>query len=284
MLQAQATNVQFNLASISAKLGIGAASVSLTAEKQAQTLVGDTVSLLKSLEKKNAVKPSDLLPRLEKSCFYHDQGIWKNGLFKFDSMCSQPTVIYALWRVLKGSLILLIGSPNNILGEKIVAGDCYIPGTSDAHLNILRFIDDSFRFDESVAVRTEPANTYGDDLPVPEASNSTIVFSSAPKSREEVFNRMRSHKAEDELVFIPNERGVNLAFLCLRQLSQLADTHIDTVFRIFSIHDIPKLDDTEHFESSWRFDAKELVEQAQDLGIFDFDRVYLGSPVYTALQ
>ena len=116
MLKAQIGTAGFSLASISSKLGLGAASVSLTAERQAQSLVGDTLSLVKALEKRKALKPSYDLPRLNASDFYHDQGTWKSGLFKFDSICDQPTVTYALWRVLKGSLILLIGSPNNILG------------------------------------------------------------------------------------------------------------------------------------------------------------------------
>ena len=281
MLQAQASKSRFNLASISSKLGIGAASLSLSAERKAHTLVGDTLSLLKSLETKRAIRSSATLPRLKKTCFYHDRGIWKSGLFWFDSTCSQPTVIYALWRVLKRSLILLVGSPNNILGEKVVAGDCYVPGTSGAHLEILRFIDDSFRLDEAVAVRTKKAYTYGSDAPVPEASNSPIIFPAAPKSREEAFSRMHSREARDNLRFDPNEKGVNLAFLCLRQLSQLADTHIDTVFRIFSIHDISKPD---QIDSSWPAYRDQIVEEAEALGIFDFERVYLGSPVYTALE
>lgn len=278
MLLAQVANRTLGLSSISSKLGFGPASVTVTAEKQNHTLVADTLKLLKTLEMNRSVRPSASLDGLDTDHFYHDQGLWQSGLFRFDSMCDHPTVTYALWRELGRSLILLVGSPNNILGEKVVVGDCFVPGTSGAHLEILEYVDTALRTDEPVAVRTGPAETYGHDIPVPQLSNSSIV---APKALESCEPRERRHSTrDDDLEFRPNERGLTLGLLCLRQLRALPEGDLDLVFRVFSAHRIPREDELERF-GSWN--PEEKRDRAQALGLFNYDTVYLGSPVYTAL-
>jgi hypothetical protein len=284
MLQAQSRKPRFRLTSISSKLGFGAASVTINAEKQSATLINETLSLVRNLEKTKSLRPSSDLSKLDTAVFYHDQGLWHSDLFKFGSDFGSPTVTYALWRVAGDSLILLIGSPNNILGDKIVNGDCFVPGTSGAHLEILAYVDQCLTVDEPAAVRVGPSITYGRNIPVPEPTNSPIIF---PEDYDErAYKRDWSRHQEDKqsLQFLRNERGLSLAFLCLRQLTQLNETSLETVFRVFSVHDIPAEHETERFEGSWQFTPDELIQQARDLGILDFERIYLGSPVYTALE
>jgi len=278
MLRAQLANRTFSLSSISSKLGFGFASVTVTAEKQNYTLVADTLKLLNALEKNRSVRPLESLAGLEAGHFYHDHGFWQSGLFRFDSECEHPTITYALWRELGRSLILLVGSPNNILGERIVVGDCFVPGTSGAHLEILQYVDTFLRTDEPVAVRTGPPETYGHDVPVPELSNSSIV---APKALASFEPQGRSHSTrDDDLDFRPNERGLALGLLCLHQLRSLPEGNLDLVFRVFSAHGIPCDDELERL-GSWNIEKKR--DRAQALGLFNYEKVYLGSPVYTAL-
>jgi len=276
MLRAQADNSTFGLSSISSKLGYGPASVTVTAEKQNHTLVADTLKILNTLEKNRSVSPSESLDGLDSDRFYHDRGSWQSGLFRFDSLCYHPTVTYALWRQLGRSLILLVGSPNNILGEKVVVGDCFVPGTSGAHLAILEYVGTVLRTDEPVAVRTGPAETYGHDVPVPELSNSSIH---APKALESPEPRGRWRRGYD-LEVRQNERGLTLGLLCLHQLRSLPEGNLDLVFRVFSAHGIPRDHELERF-GSWK--PEEERDRARALGLFEYDRVYLGSPVYTAL-
>lgn len=240
MLRAQAANRTLGLSSISSKLGYGPASVTVTAEKKNHTLVADTLKLSRTLEKNGSVKLSESLDALDSNHFYHDQGSWQSGLFRFDSVCNHPTVTYALWRELVRSLILLVGSPNNILGEKVVVGDCFVPGTSGAHLEILEYVDTVLRTDEPVAVRTGPPETYGRDVPVPELSNSKLVAPKAPEWREPRGRRHSTHEDEDDLEFRRNERGLTLGLLCLRQLRSLPQGNLDLMFRVFSAHGIPR--------------------------------------------
>ena len=284
MLHAQSRKPRFSLTSISAKLGFGAASVTANAEKQSATLVNETLSLVRNLEKTQSLRPLSDLSKLDTTVFYHDQGLWHSGLFKFGSAFGPPTVTYALWRVDGDSLILLIGSPNNILGDKIVNGDCFVPGTSGAHLEILEYVDQCLTVDEPAVVHVGPPTTYGKNIPVPEPANSPIIFPDGYYER--VHERDYSGHQEDtqRLQFLRNERGLNLAFLCLRQLTQLNETSLETVFRVFSVHDIPAEHETVRFRGSWHIESDELIQQARDIGIFDFKRIYLGSPVYTALE
>lgn len=278
MLQAQVDKPKFSISSISSKLGFGPASVTVAAEKQNHTLVANTLKLLKTLENSRSIRPSDSLSKLDTAHFYHDQGIWKSGLFTFDSWCNNPTVIYALWRELERALILLVGSPNNILGDKIVVGDYFVPGTSGAHLAILKYVGNVLCTDELVAVRTGPSETYGRNVPVPELSNSKIIL---PKSFESRKQLQRRNLEEEDDLYCHEERGLTLGCLCLRQLKVLPESHLDLVFRMFSTYDIPNEDEVERF-GSWK--PEERLAKARTLGLFKYDRVYLGSPVYTALD
>lgn len=278
MLQAQVGKPRFSVSSISSKLGFGLASVTVAAEKQNHTLVADTLKLLKTLENSGSVRPSESLNELNTAHFYHDEGFWKSGLFTFDSMCNHPTVIYALWRELERALILLVGSLNNILGDKVVVGDCFVPGTSGAHLEILEYVDNFLCTDEPVAVRVGPPETYGKNVPVPELSNSRIVLPRSFKSQKQLWRRR--FEKEDNLEFRRDERGLTLGFLCIRQLNVLPELQLDLVFRVFSTHGIPNEQEVERF-GSWRLE--ERLAEARTLGLLKYDRVYLGSPVYTAL-
>jgi hypothetical protein len=71
-----------------------------------------------------------------------------------------------------------------------------------------------------------------------------------------------------------------LGFLCLRQLNLLPEVRLDLVFRVFSTHDIPSEQEVARF-GSWQ--PEESLAKARTLGLLKYDRVYFGSPVYTAL-
>jgi hypothetical protein len=106
------------------------------------------------------------LQRLETTLFIQDKGTWHHGLFSFNHPPyfrdhKMSVITYVLWRTFGASIVLLVGSPRNILGEEAVIRDgVLIPGSNGAFFHLLDFIDNSIQTDEPYAV-TWNRNIYG---------------------------------------------------------------------------------------------------------------------------
>lgn len=244
-------------------------------------LVSDALTLLSSLAATKLLSPLPASGLLSHDGFYEDVGNWHSGLFSLNWMENTPTVVYAMFRVLKDSFVLLVGSPNNILGEKVVSAQYFVPGTSGAQIAILRFVSSMFDVEEPVAVTEGEVETYGYIGPVPEQTNSPIrnPFSVSWGDRP-------PYRYPEEPSFIgefgfhskEKKKGECLAVLCLSQLHKLPLTRLDLAFRVFSTAQILRPD------GPFRYDyERERFEELEKLGVYRYKTVYLGSPLYTAL-
>src|ERR1043166_4892622 len=269
MLSAQLHKSGFDLTSITAKLGIGVGSLSIKAEKSDGELISLALKVRDALHRRKEIEVLEDGEPLKTSCFYQDQGKWRSGLLAFDTMFGETTVVYALWRPLGRSLIALVGSPNNVLGSKVVSGGCFVAGSGDAYLLILDFIDRDLTADECVMVclkEPRPHRSTGlrfrdRTLPTPPLSVSPIIV---PPSFE-MANLERASKERFGLEF-SLEKGRALGTLCLKNMGTFADADLEVLFRLFSEHPIPK----GFGNTSWEQDQKRKMSR---LGGLNYDKV-----------
>lgn len=146
---------------------------SMAPENQ-ENLVADTLALVSSLTSTNLLSPMPSADTLSQEGFYEDKAEWHHGLFSMNWMGNTPSVVYAMFRVLEESIVLLVGSPNNILGEKTVSAEYFVPGTSGAQMDIHEYVSSMFNVEEPVAVSEGRVDAYSYGGPLPEQTNSPI--------------------------------------------------------------------------------------------------------------
>jgi hypothetical protein len=135
-------------------------------------------------------------------------------------------VTYLLWRRWQDSIILLAGSPENVLGERVVREGVWAYGTTGTWATLLPFAE--------AALRTDEPNIVG-------------VASSAVRLEAGDLRWMDSDGVQADVQEEPlppemlDSRALVLGALCLGQLSNLptGQIDIDTAFRVFQPHCAP---------------------------------------------
>ena len=167
---------------------------------------------------------------------------------------------YLLWRPFKESLILLIGSPSNIIGERVVHDGIFLPGTSGAMESLLSFVENNMTVDEDHLV------------PIPNrASNPfTGVTSGEVDFRaEEVDQGPRSWFSSKE------PSGILLGLFCLRHLRRLPLMKIRTVFKLLRTLPIPANDESRGVHTYDIYGRSNIA---------NYKTIYVGSPLYTSIE
>jgi hypothetical protein len=189
-------------------------------------------------------------------------GAWRHGLYYFDKDGGPTFCIYMLWRKHLDSLLLLVGSAGNILGENIVKQGTFIPGTSGAAHYIMDFIREHLSTDEPVAtalVYPDTSSYYDSYL----AENDQLV-DVVPEARFRLpVDRLHEWGSRR---FTPqaNDKATRIVKFCYSELRNLEKAEINSVFRLVNSFEIPE--------------GKE--ESKQYSGI---KQVYIGSPLYTSI-
>lgn len=270
------TKVQMLMPQMAAAVRPNLSSITLSGQ---DNLVSDTLTLISSLTSTKLLSPVPSSEPLSHGSFYEDLADWHSGLFSLNWMGNKPSVVYAMFRVVDEAIVLLVGSPNNILGEKIVSAEYFVPGTSGAQIEILNYVSKMFDVKEPVAVTEGAVHTYSYRGPVPEQTNSPIRnpfrASKSDWYRDQEGPDFMRHGwlSSDE-----EKKGDSLAILCLSQLRKLPCQKLDVAFRVFSTHQISNPD--ESFEYGFK---RKHYEMAKNLGLYRYKTLYLGSPLYTAL-
>ena len=217
--------------------------------------------------------------------FYHSEDLWRHGLFYFATLPS-VTVTYLLWRSFDQSLVLLAGSPKNIIGQTTLGDGIYLSSTGDA-------IDTLGSGDFLREIHTDEPNQSKNHHLQP---NQTVS---------------RGFTDVDWVYMVhTNSRSAPMAMFCFKHLRRLPEMQVDTVFKIFSKFDSVtgnclsdlnlehekvrlELDEDDSTKSQWQRGAeyREFVEaewqtriaEAKRFGLQNYRIVYIGSPVYTAL-
>jgi hypothetical protein len=250
---------RFPLQGLSAKVTVPGAEVTVSGERgeQEDDLVARTIGVERKLRRRNLVKNLAAESQLDPSSYYADEATWWNGLFAFSgdfslSKDAGRVVSYLLWRPWLDSIVLLAGSPENVLGERVIRDGVWAYGTTGTWATILRFAETTFATDEPGYEAVTAAS----------ASTPAVGHQAAP----------------DGLFDSPS--GLALAVICARYLSALPHTTVETVFRVsqrFPIQTPGLLPDWAqkalgHGSAGGR--RVELVRRCE--------AVYVGSPLYTA--
>lgn len=247
-------------------------------ERQPGYLVSLGEDVIASVNAGVRAAPPDRGEFLEVTKFYHDLSAWRSGVFSFDSSCEQPTLVYVAWRAVRNSLVLLVGSPNNIVGAKKVEGDCFIPGTQGAHLRILDFVDQTLGTDERVMVSVFEPELFGDtSVAVPELTNGEVISRLHPKAMAARWHDIT--KGDLSLPASSDEKGLRLGFLCLKNMLRLPQTRIEVIFRVFGEYSIPKAREVDRFGT---YKPVDKIAEAKNIQLLNYDKIYLCSPVFVS--
>jgi hypothetical protein len=153
---------------------------------------------------------------------------------------SRSCIILFLWRKVGSTLFLLIGSPNNILGDKIVRNGAFVPGTSGALIEVLRFVKRNLSTDEPTAVSLNPLPFYGGMDSNTHSLAENVVEQT--KDKIEVIPKLKVNPREWDRTPPDSSRKTieyfdsqNLADFCLSQLKHLPSSRIETAFKIYSV-------------------------------------------------
>jgi hypothetical protein len=229
-----------------------------------------TNALIKKMERRKRMVPLPQSGELDVSGYYRDQSVWMQGLYSFAGDFGLDgdgarVMTYLLWRRWQDSLILLVGSPQNVLGEQPVHGGVWAYGTSGSWTSLLHFAETTLRTDEANLVGVAaPANR-------PQTGDLTWV---AP-------GEIDGDAAELPLPvqMMDSPRALTLAVLCLARLSSLPASHTDTGFRLFQRLPLALRGEVPHWVTG--LFAKEGGRVKLDI-LRQCKMIYIGSPLYTA--
>src|SRR6266536_2804241 len=130
----------------------------LSADNNAdESLVQRSLILMRAMDKRSLRHPMNEEAEFNTSTFYEDRAEWSHGLFTFSGRSgggNASIISYLVWRRWNDAIILLAGSPLNVLGEHQISGDAQAPGTSGTWEAVMRFAQRSFPWsaDESLYI------------------------------------------------------------------------------------------------------------------------------------
>ncbi|MEJ2559459.1 MAG: hypothetical protein P8186_25245 [Anaerolineae bacterium] len=231
-----------------------------------ENLVKDTLSLLRLMTRRKLIRDLARNSAFDTRSFWHDEGRWFNGLYLFSAEVELAT--YFLWKAYQDAIILLVGSPLNILGEKIVRDGVRLPGTGGVCNEVHRFVDKIIGPDEMVLAAD---NRY--------KGHPYFTRRKLPGATYEMAND--AEFAETFEFLRPPPRALSLGVLCMKYLVNLPKSEIDTVFKLFHRYDLEHPKDL----LDWGLVLSSVSKQ----GIINRMRlertrtVFVGSPIYTAI-
>lgn len=302
MLLPQVRRRGFSL-KISPKVDFAGVSVGADVESRTDSAVVTKLGkLLQALDKKQDIRDARWGDSLASGQYFRNSGPWRHGLFYFkggipefwgrgEERLLKVSVAYLAWTTFRDSIVLLVGSPNNILGDKVAPEGVFMPGTSGVADAIRRLVN-SFPTDEGTSPVIESG--WGGEVSQPD------IQVGSKNQYVEQYGRTR--------IPLPgfDDQWSSLAFaqFCLYHLQTLPQGNLETVFRIESTHESAGenfRDDLQQFSKQKLAETRRIMSDYPDhlareakewknakrsataakLGIYS--RVYVGSPLYTSL-
>jgi hypothetical protein len=243
------------------------------AETQVPTiLAARLVSVVDALTKAGKLGNIESAHDLQNGAYYHDHDMWYSGLFSFkgiESLHSGPlrAVSYLLWRPRNDSIILLAGSPLHILGEKNVRDSLWAGGTSGTWQWMLEFALTCLKTDEDTLIGV------GQNQPA-DARKRVKWVDWDPVAWDE-----KDEEMPVEMSVSPD--ALAIAILCIRYLSRLPLSRVETVFTVFDELAMRRRVNLPAWTRAI-LDAPGLDEHLRET-LLKCKTVYIGSPLYTAL-
>lgn len=208
-------------------------------------LTSKLVYLEKLMRQHNQVKPLPFDGEPYTGVFLDHTGYWRHGPYDFDKEGGPTVCFYVAWKEHNDSLILLVGSAGNILGDKVVE-EAVFPSSAWAWLSLSEFISESIKhiFRYTLLKSTSGYHTMED-----ERIATAVVHDFIPSS---------------------DDKGAAIAEFCYSKLIRLEDTNISTIFILFNRYDVLKQEEEQKGDFPQDYYKK-------------IKRVYVGSPLYTTL-
>jgi hypothetical protein len=187
------------------------------AVNQQTDLPRQTLESVAELEKRGQITSMDEGTPLESGAFLRSISSWRHGIFYFRSALDDHTAAtYVVWRECGRSLILLVGSPNNILGEQIAREGLIVPGSSGALSEIFALLE---------LIGTEEPQ----------------YIESGPGPAVKIHGGHEEHYGVCwQYTFGARSRALSLATLCFGYFGALPQARIEVLFRLFSKHSSKK--------------------------------------------
>lgn len=247
-------------------------------EESSEPLVVKAMRLLDVLYTAGSVLSLGDAATIDASKFYASKAIWHNGLFYFRTIVS-VTVAYFVWKKHGDSIIVLAGSPDNIIGTRVAKQGIHLSSTGDAIDTIgSSEILDAINSNEASSVVVGGGRT---SRRIPRSERPISI---PARDRDTTRNWFK------EAVYT-HSREVGLAIFCLNDLSNLLEMSIDTVFRIYSTYSSKGANlfedlEAEHKEGQREYAVlytEEGLKEARRIGMANLRTIYIGSPLYTAI-
>ena len=250
-----------------------------------ESLVRGVEQITEDMKKNSKLISLSNARAIESEIWYRDTNSWRSGIVAFQGGFSfsdgDGVASYILWRIHRGALLVLVGSPQNILDELVVNEKLLFQGSSGALMEIDSLFSSLLKTDEERAVylpknrrRCEGVLWQGE--PYIETDNMTTVD-----------ERTASQVTIAPYFSCADEGSVKVGALCLDYLSGLPQVSLEVVFRIFSKYKFQK-ENTPELEEFLRPYEEDLGLWGQGTtrsGLRDqkFVAVYVGSPLYTVI-
>jgi hypothetical protein len=246
-----------------------------------EPLVARALRLIQKLAQSNLVMPLEERDSLEAPGFFSSKSLWRNGLFYFRTWTSD-TVAYFLWRRHRDALIVLAGSPDNVIGNRVAREGLHLSSSGEA-------IETLGSSDILEAINAEEPTTlilgksYGKTSKKVQYAKSTISVQASGDDHEDwPFGEGYVHATSRESA---------LAIFCLQHLAKLPEMSVDTVFRVYSksssksvtLFSDVKAEYVARRQAHPTLYTDERLKVAEEIGLETLRTIYLGSPVYTAI-
>lgn len=228
--------------------------------------------LTKKMRQKHYIVPLDHQDGLVTSTYYEDKFEWFEGLYAFQGDISLEAgttqlVSYLLWRRWRNSIILLAGSPENVLGERVVRDGVWAYGTTGTWGAVKAFAERNLRTDEwnVVGVSGVSSTEEGSEFPWIEWDAGSLPDD--------------SDTSPQELWAVHTPRALALATLCVGYLAELPQRKINSTFQITDVLDLAlsgQLPDWVETNLAAKHRGNELFKLIRGC-----EKVYLGSPLHT---
>jgi len=101
------------------------------AARSSSGVVPGCLSVIEALQQRQLISPFDEHSAMAPATFWSNTGVWRSGLFYFRTFAS-TTVAYFVWKRFGTALVVLTGSPNNVIGRRVARDGVLISSTGDA--------------------------------------------------------------------------------------------------------------------------------------------------------
>lgn len=255
--------------SINPKVSVAGVEIGASAQSQMPTkdLASKVHTLTQKLKREKSIESVQRDSQFDSDKFWLHSGEWHNGLYVFGAD-DGDVVAYFLWTTVDDILVLLVGSPTNVVGEKIANSGANLYGTHSTWLAVLRFLDRTVGSSKDILVsakETKKATADSETL-------QSIELQLHPDVRIQLMT---------ELVYGRQitSRSIALGVFCLKYLSWLPRNRVETIFKIIYQDDIE--DPQELLESKFGNWDPATENALSDLK--RYKRLIVGSPLYSAL-